>query len=391
MSTTFPEGPARNRAFGVWAAVAGAGSAIGLLLGGILTDALSWRWVFFVNVPIGILLAVAAVYVLPRADRMTGRFDLPGAFTGTAGVGLLTFGFIHAASDGWGNTATVVSFALAAALLGAFVAIEARSRQPLMPLRLFNRRSRWGSYLIMLGMGAALLPLFFFLTQFVQNILGFSAIVAGFAFLPLSATIIITAQIASRLVPRVGARALIVPGTLLLGGGLFWLSRITLESTYLGLILPAMMIIALGMGLLFVPVTLTAVSGVERRDAGIGSAMLNVQQQVGGTLGLAALVTVAATATKNDIASQLSRLRGAVPPGSVLPGAAGTAGPPPAVMNHALVHGWAVGFEVAALFAAAALVAALLTLPRGTVPVTQEARAEEEQVLTWNEAATAEC
>ena len=188
-----------------------------------------------------------------------------------------------------------------------------------------------------------------------------------------------------------GARALIVPGTLLLGGGLFWLSRITLESTYLGLILPAMMIIALGMGLLFVPVTLTAVSGVERRDAGIGSAMLNVQQQVGGTLGLAALVTVAATATKNDIASQLSRLRGAVPPGSVLPGAAGTAGPPPAVMNHALVHGWAVGFEVAALFAAAALVAALLTLPRGTVPVTQEARAEEEQVLTWNEAATAEC
>ena len=393
VSTTFAEGPARNRAFGVYAAVAGAGSAIGLLLGGILTDALSWRWVFFVNVPIGILLAVTALYVLPKADRIAGRFDIPGAFTSTAGVGLLTYGFIHAASDGWSNTATVVSFVLAAAMLAVFVAIEARSRQPLMPLRLFNRRSRWGSYLIMLSVGAALLPLFFFLTQFVQNILGFSAVEAGFAFLPLSATIIITAQVASRLVPRLGARNLIIPGTVLLGGGLFWLSSITVESTYLGLILPAMLVVAVGMGLLFVPVTLTALSKVERRDAGIGSALLNVQQQVGGTLGLAALVTVSATATRNFIAAQLAQPGGAAAMGSAaIPGGPGTTAAPPAVLAEGIVHGWAVGFEVAAVFAAAALVVALLTLPGRTGLVTESVESQEtDRTSAQCEPAVAEC
>ena len=390
VSTTFAEGPARNRAFGVYAAVAGAGSAMGLLLGGILTDALSWRWVFFVNVPIGILLATAAVYVLPRGDRMAGRFDIPGAVTGTAGVGLLSYGFIHAASDGWSNTATIVSFVLAAVLLAAFVAIEARSPQPLMPLRLFNRRSRWGSYLIMLSIGASLLPLFFFLTQFVQNILGFSAIQAGFAFLPLSATVIITAQVASILVPRVGVKALILPGSLLLTGGMFWLSTITVESTYVGLILPSMVVIAVGMGLLFVPVTLTAVSGVERRDAGIGSAMLNVQQQVGGTLGLAALVTVSTTATRNELQAQLARLGGALAPGSAVPGSAGTPAAPPGVLNEALVHGWAVGFEVAALFAVAGLIAGLFTLPRRT-GISQEVQAEEPVMDTTGGPVGGEC
>ena len=356
VTTAFPEGPERNRAFGIYAAVAGAGGGIGLILGGVLTDLISWRWVLFVNVPIGALLVLAAPYVLPESERNPGRFDFPGAITATAGVGSLVYGFIHAASSGWGDPQTLVAFAVAAVLLPAFLAIEMRSRQPLMPLHLFTDRNRSGSYAVMLMGGAAMFGVLFFLTQYLQNILGYSPLRTGLAFLPLNLIIITSAQVAARMVPRIGPRPLILSGTVMMTAGLVWLSQISVGSGYTGLVLPAMAVMGLGLGQIFVPVTLLAVSGVERRDAGVASAMLNVSQQVGGTLGLSALVTVSASAT----ASQLAGIAGA--------GARAQAS------ALALVHGWATGFVLAAGFAALAFLSALLVLrPRPSVGPGREA------------------
>jgi EmrB/QacA subfamily drug resistance transporter len=359
LSTTFAEGPERNRAFGVYAAVAGAGGGVGLILGGLLTDLLSWRWVLFVNVPIGLALAFAAPRVLPEGARSRGRFDLPGAVTATAGVGSLVYGFIHAATAGWSDPVTIASFAAALVLVATFLTIELRSRQPLMPMHLFAERTRWGSYLVMLTVGASMFGVFFFLSQYLQEILHYSPIVTGLAFMPLNLTFIAAAQASSRLVRRIGPRRLIMTGTAGAAIGLLWLSRITPGSTYLVQILPGMEFLALGLGLVFVPNTLNALSGVDRRESGIASAMLNVSQQVGGTLGLSALVTVSATATANHLAGRI---------------AAGTAALPARVVNEALVQGWATGFRLAALFAIAALVTAIVVLrPVRRAPETEAA------------------
>jgi EmrB/QacA subfamily drug resistance transporter len=294
ITTTFAEGPARNKAFGVYAAVSGAGAAIGLILGGVLVNWLSWRWVFFVNAPIGVALAIATPYVIPQSERADGRFALPDAVTSTVGMAALVYGFIHAADPqhGWTDPVTLISFAVAVVMLIAFVLIEARSKQPLLPLRLFQDRTRVGAYVVMLITGAAVFAMFYFLTQFVQNVIGFSPLKAGFAFLPVSATIVFVAQIASRLVARVEARVLISTGALSAAVGLYLLSRLAVDSSYLTGVLPSLLLIATGMGLVFVPITLAAVSGVEREDSGVASAMLNVGQQVGGTIGLSALVTI---------------------------------------------------------------------------------------------------
>lgn len=356
VTTTFQEGPARNRAFGVYAAASGAGGAIGLILGGVLTDYLSWRWVFFVNAPIGLALALAARRVLPESERRAGaRLDLPGAVTSTLGLTSLVYGFIHAASDGWRDTVTLLSFGVAAVLLAVFVAIEARTAQPLMPLRLFRSRTRVGSYVVMLITGAALFSMFFFLTQYVQGVKGYSPLKAGFAFLPVTAIVIVVAQVASRLVGRVGPRPLISVGAFSMGAGLLWLSQLSVTSSYAELVLPAIALIATGMGLIFVPITLGAVSGVAPGDSGIASAMLNVGQQVGGTLGLSALVTVFSTGFADDVRDQLARLAahggGAAPtPGARLP---------QPVFAHAFTHGSGLAFTFGALFMAIALLAAV--------------------------------
>jgi EmrB/QacA subfamily drug resistance transporter len=347
LTTTFPEGRERNRAFGVFAAVAGAGGGIGLILGGVLTDFLSWRWVLFVNVPIGVALVLAAPYVLSESARNRKQFDLRGAITVTAGVGSLVYGFINAATAGWGDTATMLSFAVALVLLTAFLIVEMRSRQPLLPLHLFANRNRWGSYLVMLMIGASLFGVLFYLTQYMQNILGFSPLKTGLLYLPMNLTLITVAQVASRLVRRTGPRVLILSGTALVGGGLLLMSAITVDSGY-ALVLPALELVGAGLGLVFVPITLTAVSNVDRRDSGVASAMLNVSQQVGGTLGLSALVTVAATATASQLAGHAS--------------ATGSRVIPRDVMNQALVQGWAVGFRYATVFAAIAFLAALVVL-----------------------------
>ncbi|HWB68249.1 MAG TPA: MFS transporter [Mycobacteriales bacterium] len=343
VATTFEEGEARNRALGVYAAVSGAGAALGLILGGVLTDLLSWRWVLFVNAPIGIALAIATPYVIAETTGRKGdTLDVPGAVTSTVGMAALVYGFIHAATNSWGSATTIVSFVVGAVLLTAFLVIEARSRSPLMPLRLFRDLTRVGSYLVMLILGAAVFAMFYFLTQFVQDILGFSPLKAGFAFLPVSATIVVVAQIASRLIAKIGPQPLVVAGTLIAGYGLWWLSRLGVGSTYVAGVLPAIMLIAVGMGLLFVAVTLTAVSGVDDHESGIASAMLNVCQQVGGTIGLSALVTVFATAASNFASSHATSLRG------------------PALQQHAFAHGADMAFLAGALFALAGVIAGFL-------------------------------
>ena len=349
VTTTFEEGPERNRAFGVYAAVSGAGAAIGLIAGGLLTDYLSWRWVLFVNVPIGITLAVATPFVLPESERVRGHFDLPGALTSTLGLAALVYGFIHAASDGWNEPVTLASFDVAIVLLSWFLFIEARSTQPLMPLRLFRNRSRSGSYVVMLTVGAAMFGMFFFLTQFVQDILGYSPVKAGLAFLPVSAVIVVAAQAASILISRVGPRPLMVAGTALAAIGLFLLSRLSVQSSYLPDTVVPMIIVAVGMGTLFVSVTMTAVSKVADEDAGIASAMLNVQQQVGGALGLSVLVTVFSTAFHHDLTRQAAKL--AAPP---------THQVQQAIAAHATASGMTAGFLGGACLAVVGLVASVL-------------------------------
>ena len=264
VTTTFPQGPERNRAFGVYAAVSGAGAAIGLILGGVLTDLLSWRWVFFVNAPIGIALAIAAPYVIaesPRAqDRRARRPRRADVDRRHGGVGLR----LHPRGDrlGWGSATRSCRSSSPVVLLTAFVVIESRTANPIMPLRLFRSRIRVGSYVVMLVLGAAVFAMFYFLTQYVQQVLGYSPLKAGFAFLPVSAVIVVVAQIASRIVARLGAQTLIVSGTILTGFGLLLLSSLTVDSSYLLHVLPAIALIAMGMGFVFVPITLTAVGGV---------------------------------------------------------------------------------------------------------------------------------
>jgi EmrB/QacA subfamily drug resistance transporter len=345
ITTTFPQGPERNRAFGVYAAVSGAGAAIGLILGGVLTDLLSWRWVLFVNAPIGIALAIAAPYVIAETERRkASALDVPGALTSTGGMAALVYGFIHAATTTWGSTTTILSFAVAVVLLTSFVVIESRTENPIMPLRMFRSQTRVGSYIVMLVLGAAVFAMFYFLTQFVQQVEGYSPLKAGFAFLPVSGVIVVVAQIASRIVAKLGAQPLIVAGTILTGFGLLFLSSLSTDSAYTTHVLPAIALIATGMGFVFVPITLTAVGGVAPEDSGIASAMLNVCQQVGGTIGLSALVTVFSTASRHDIASHRATLQGA------------------ALAHHAFTHGADMAFRAGAVFALFGLVAAFLLI-----------------------------
>ena len=342
VTTTFKEGPDRNRAFGVYAAVSGAGAAIGLIMGGILVQALSWRWVLFVNAPIGIALAIVTPMVLAESPRSGGRLAIADAVTSTAGMAALVYGFINAAnpSHGWKNSTTLGSFAIAIVLLATFVRIESRSPQPLMPLRLFADRTRVGTYVVMLVTGAGVFAMFYFLTQYIQNVLNFSALTAGFAFLPVSATIVTVAQIVSRLVARVPARLLIANGSAFAGIGLLWMSTLTPQSSYLTHVLPCLLLVAVGMGFVFVPITLAAVAGVRREDAGIASAMLNVVQQVGGTIGLSALVTIFGTASRHFAVAHPIDPHG----------------------HGAFTHGADMAFRAGAVFSAVGIVAALMLI-----------------------------
>lgn len=302
IATNFPEGGPRNRAMGVYAAMSGVGGAVGLLLGGILTDLVSWRSIFFVNVPIGALVLLLAPGALNESQTTSGRLDVPGALTATSGLLALVYGLSNAASHSWGSTGTVVPLAVAGVLLAAFVLVETRSREPLMPLSIFANRNRAGTYAMMLCIATAMFAMFFFLTQFLQNVLLWSPLKTGVGFLPMSVAIAGSAVVVSQLVGRVGIRLPLLVGPAVAVFGLLWLTRLTPSGGY-GAVIGPLVVIAIGMGLAFVPLTLTAVSGVKPDETGLASALLNMAQQIGGALGLAVLVTVALDATHRKVRS----------------------------------------------------------------------------------------
>jgi MFS family permease len=281
-----------------------AGGAVGLLAGGLLVTYVSWRWVLFVNVPIGIVGALAARAVLPGSVRRPGRLDLPGIITGTGGVAALVYGLSNAATgpDGashWGDATVIAALAAGAAALTAFGFIEARTRQALLPVRLLRSRNRVGANLMSLGVGTTLFGVFFFLTLFVQDVWGYSPLRAGAAFLPLTIAVLVTSVVSTRLVARTGPRPLLLAGTVITSGGLYWMSRLTEHGTFLGGLLGPLLITGAGLGLLFVPMSLAALSDVSEGDSGVASSLLNAARQVGGSVGLAVLGTVAWTVVAN--------------------------------------------------------------------------------------------
>src|SRR5271167_2950947 len=283
ITTTFAEGAERNRALGIWGAVAGAGGAAGVLLGGILTSGLSWRWVLFVNVPIGLIAATLAPRLLleSRADDGTEGFDIPGAVTVTAGLSLLVYAVVDAVNVGWGSTATLSRLAGAAALLVAFVLIELRTRHPLLPFSIFRLRTLRGADIVGLLIGMSLFSMFFFISLYLQDVLRFSAIRAGLSYLPLAIGIILSAGAASQLVTRIGFKPTLIAGLLFIAVGLLWFSRVRAPGgSYAADVLGPSILAAIGLGFSFVPVTIAAVTGVEPHEAGLASGLINTSRQI---------------------------------------------------------------------------------------------------------------
>ena len=304
VSVTFTDPKERARAFGVYGAISGGGAAIGLILGGALTEYFSWRWCLGVNTPIAIAAALLAIkYVHESKAGGDHSYDLPGVFTASAGLFALVYGFNEAATKGWSDTTTLTFLGVALVLLAAFVLIETKVANPLMPMRVVTERNRGGSYLGSLVVGAGLFSMFLFLGLYLQTVLGYTPLRSGFAFLPFTAGIIVFAGIASQLLPKVGPKRLMVPGLVAAAIGLLMLTRITPETSYVTHVLPSLLIMSSGMALVFIPLSTTSLHGVGNRDAGVASALLNTSQQVGGSLGTALLNTVAATAATSYMAS----------------------------------------------------------------------------------------
>jgi EmrB/QacA subfamily drug resistance transporter len=302
ISETFTVPAERAKAFGVFGAISGGGAAIGLIVGGTLTEFFSWRWCLGVNTPIAIIAALLALRFVHESKAQGDKtYDIPGVITATAGLFSLTYGFNEAATKGWSSNTTISFFIVAVILLVAFVVIESKVANPLMPLRVIKDRNRGGSYLGSLVVGAGLFSMFLFLGLYLQVILGFSPLKSGFAFLPFTAGIIVFAGIASQLLPKVGPKRLMVPGLLAASVGLLMLTRITPETSYLTHVVPSLLIMSSGMALVFIPLTSTSLHGISGNDTGVASAMLNTSQQIGGSLGTALLNTVAATATATYI------------------------------------------------------------------------------------------
>jgi EmrB/QacA subfamily drug resistance transporter len=350
IATNFPEGKPRNRAMGVYAAMSGLGSTIGLLLGGILTDYLDWRWVFFVNIPIGALVLVGT-RLLAEGERNTGRLDVPGAITGTGGLIALVYAITRGGQDGWTDTLTLAFFGAAAVLLILFLAFQARTTHPMMPLRLFRDRNRASAYATMLFLGAGMFATFYFLTLYMQQILGYSPVKTGFAYLPFSLGMGVAAGLSSRLIARFAPRVIAGPGLLVGAAGMFWFSTLEPSSSYTTRLMPAMFVTALGLGASFVPMTLAAVSGVRDQDSGIASALLNTAQQVGGALGLAVLSTISTSAANDKLPEAAGTFYKAIAMKDLaLVGRAATA----------LTHGYTTAFTVAtALFITGLLITVL--------------------------------
>jgi EmrB/QacA subfamily drug resistance transporter len=345
VTAIFREGPERNKALGIWGAVAGSGAAAGVLLGGVLTSGLNWRWVLFVNVPVGILAAIIAPRLLSesRASQQTWKFDGAGALAVSAGLTILVYALIEAQRVGWGTPRTIVLLALAAGLLVGFVVIELRACAPLVPFGIFRLRSVAGANAVAILVGAALISMFYFLTLYMQEVLGYSAIKAGVSQLPLAGMIILAAGLAPPLVARAGARLVIAIGMTMLGGGLIWFAQIPTHGSFLHDLLGPSLVIAIGLGLTYVPMTIASVSGVAKTQAGLASGLINTSQQIGGALGLAIAATVANAATSQYLQRAHGNLH---------------------ALPAALTHGFRAGFLVDAGFAALAVAAAAMIIQR---------------------------
>jgi EmrB/QacA subfamily drug resistance transporter len=297
VTTTFHDGAERNKALGVWGAVAGAGGAAGVLLGGVLTEYLGWEWVLWVNVPIGLIAAALAPVLIAEShsESESRSFDVAGAISVTAGLSILVYALVEAPAAGWGSAQTIGLLAVAVGLLAAFVVIERRSAAPLVPFSIFRLRTLTGANVVGILTGASLFSMFFFISLYMQSVLGYSAIKAGLSYLPLAVTIVLAAGIASPLVTRIGFKPVLATGMVLISAGLLWFSQISADGSYVSDVLGPSLVAAAGLGFAFVPQTIAAVSGVAEHQAGLASGLINTSQQVGGALGLAVLSTVAFT------------------------------------------------------------------------------------------------
>jgi EmrB/QacA subfamily drug resistance transporter len=353
--STFPAERERTRALGIFTAVAMGGASLGLVLGGVITEWVSWRWVLFVNVPIGIAVLLAAPRYLAESQRQPGRLDIAGAVESTAGMSALVYAFIRAGSAGWGDRLTVAAFAVAAVLLVSFVVTESRSPNPIVPLSLFTDRGRAGSYLARLLLVAGMFGMFFFLTQFVQEVLGLSPLLAGVAFVPMTAALFAVSRAAPRLIPRFGAKPLMMAGLVPVIVGMTWLAQISPGTSYLPGIGGPMLLLGSGMGLVFVPLTMAALRGVRPEDSGAAASMVNVTQQVGGALGLAILITVFGHASRSAARHPL-------------PGIG-----PLAQAHQILAHGMASSFAMAATFDVCALLVVIVMIRMHRAPALVDA------------------
>jgi EmrB/QacA subfamily drug resistance transporter len=310
VTTTFREGAERNMALGVWGAVAGSGGAAGVLLGGVLTEYAGWEWVLFVNVPIGLAAALLAPRLLDesRDESRSRAFDFGGAITVTGGLALLVYTLVDANSAGWTSAQTLGLGAASLALLGAFVAIELRHRQPLIPFSVFRVRTLRGANIVGLLVAASLFSMFFFISLYLQQVLGYSALDAGLAYLPLAVLIVASAGVASQLVTRVGFKPTFILGLLLTAGALFWFSKMSAPGgSYVADVLFPSMLAAMGLGLSFVSMTIASVAGTRPDEAGLASGLINTSQQIGGALGLAILSSIATSTTSDAMAGGADR------------------------------------------------------------------------------------
>jgi EmrB/QacA subfamily drug resistance transporter len=346
VTTTFTEGAERNKALGIWGALAGAGGAVGVLLGGVLTQSLGWEWVLFVNFPIGLAAAAFAPRFV-RESRHAERtgFDVLGATTVTAGLVLLVYALVDAPDAGWGSTQTITLLAAAAVLIAVFLVVELRSKAPIMPLGIFRNRSVSSADAIGLLVGASLFSMFFFISLYLQQVLGFGALKAGLSYLPLAFSIIFSAGLASQLVTRVGIRPVLIVGLMFTAVGLLLFTQVSPGGSFAGDVLVPSVVVAIGLGLSFVPLTIAAVAGVSAKEAGLASGLINTAQQVGGALGLAILSTIATTRTADVLA-------------------AGGGRPSPAALHEGLTEGFQSAFATGAGFAILGIVIALIALPR---------------------------
>jgi EmrB/QacA subfamily drug resistance transporter len=346
VTTIFRDGSERNKALGAWGAVAGSGGAAGVLLGGVLTDGLGWEWVLWVNVPVALVVLALTPGLIPesRSESQTRTFDLAGAVTVTAGISLLVYAIVDAESAGWGSTKTIGLLAVAVALLGIFTLIEQRSEAPLVPFSIFRKRTLTGANVVGLMVGGSLFAMFFFITLYMQQVLGYSPIKAGLSYLPLSLAIILSAGVASQLVTKIGFKPVLAVGLALVAGGLVWFGGVSVDGGFTTDILGPSLLAAVGLGFAFVTTTIAAVSGIEDSEQGLASGLINTSQQVGGALGLAILATVANSRTDDVLAA---------------------AGGNPRALPDALVEGFQAAFLGAALIALIGL-ALTLVMIRGS-------------------------